>query len=126
MAVPSFMSIPPQDWPMLISAFEELVGTGIHRLVKLARRYSREALICIQARWIQPDPSSARRSRVARQRLSCADVAVQHGRHQTEEIFLREAIGFSQRIDGGLFVGLVGDNVDVVFLQFPLLCGHVR
>jgi len=35
---------------MLGSAYAGLVGTGIRRLVKLARRSLREALICIRAR----------------------------------------------------------------------------
>jgi hypothetical protein len=40
---------------------------------------------------------------------------------------LREAIGFRQRIDGALFIGLVGgDTVWFFFFNFPRLRWHVR
>src|ERR1700688_666046 len=58
--------------------------------------------------------------------LSRVGDAAQHGGRQSEKVLLREVIGFRRRIDGALFVGLVGDDADVVLLQFPLSYWHLR
>src|SRR5665213_811438 len=110
MAAPSFMPIPPRNWPMsgpACDSWNRIPPAGKARAGCLAG--SSGIRFCLMGR-----------GRLAGS-LLLVTAAAQHGGHQAENVIPDVAVGIRQRRCGALLFGLVAQDGDEVSLRSALL-----